>query len=223
VSSCPPEPAHGAAREEELRRVSGHDRDELTPADIALLAENWSRANERLDRLLALNGEHRAAGCSDWFCGDDDLAEALAALDQLHQVQLVLRAAIERLTPRAAAADAAHDDVGQPHDDDLRRLLGALGAGGIAEVLDRFVVYVSDQPAADGHPPVLALMCRRPHAGDWADGPPTDRRSLLVPATLAEDGQGGIDLFGTGVLVTQVGLSLGRLVLDALEHEAAEH
>lgn len=76
------------------------DRTELTPANIAQLDQNWSHANQALDDLLALNQDHRGAGCRDWFCGGEELADALNALEP-HKVQLVLRAALERLTEPA--------------------------------------------------------------------------------------------------------------------------
>lgn len=71
--------------------------DELTPAEIALLDQNWSGANAALDELLGLNREHRQRGCTAWYCGDGELVELLDDY-KLHQVQMIMRAAIERLT-----------------------------------------------------------------------------------------------------------------------------
>lgn len=44
--------------------------DELTPAQIALLDQNWSKANAVLDLVLELNRAHRQGGCAAWYCGD---------------------------------------------------------------------------------------------------------------------------------------------------------
>lgn len=68
----------------------------LSAADIAQLGQNWSIANEWLDCLIALNDQHREKGCKDWYCGTDGLVSELARLE-LHEVQMVLRAAIERM------------------------------------------------------------------------------------------------------------------------------
>jgi len=76
----------------------GHIRvDELTPADVATLDENWSAANAALDQLLGLTRDHRCAGCAVWYCSDVETSDLFDSYE-LHQTQMILRVAIERLT-----------------------------------------------------------------------------------------------------------------------------
>jgi hypothetical protein len=70
---------------------------DLGPGTVALLDQNWSYANECLDELLRRNQEHRAEGCAHWYCADEEMNEALSGLEY-HSLQMVLRAALERLT-----------------------------------------------------------------------------------------------------------------------------
>lgn len=70
--------------------------EELTPAFIARLDQNWSIANEALDALLVLVMEHKGH-CDRWYCGTEELGDLLAVLDY-PQLQVVLRAALERMT-----------------------------------------------------------------------------------------------------------------------------
>jgi hypothetical protein len=71
--------------------------DELTPAMISTLDQNWSEANAALDRLLGLNHDHRRQGCEEWYCSDLEMTGLLEGYE-LHQALMILRAAIERLT-----------------------------------------------------------------------------------------------------------------------------
>jgi hypothetical protein len=71
--------------------------DELTPANIATLDQNWSEANAALDRLLDLNRDHRQEGCAAWYCTAPEMTGLLDGYE-LHQAQMILRAAVERLT-----------------------------------------------------------------------------------------------------------------------------
>ncbi len=72
------------------------DPDRLTDEQREQLDENWALTNHTLDDLIERWLRHRAQGCPHWFCMDGDTANLVADLE-LHQVQQLLRAAVERL------------------------------------------------------------------------------------------------------------------------------
>jgi hypothetical protein len=101
--------------------------------------------------------------------------------------------------------------------DELPRLLNQDPAR-LAAILRQFQVII--RPAVDETPALVVLLCRRDHLNtDYADGP--DLLLPLIADEQAENQPQGMQVFG--MWVSQRDLNLGRLVVDALEHEIREH